>query len=133
MSDFHCGADKSDEGGNGHSDIFRFDGQTASRSRVGGLDFSEGDEIRLVDFPRGTFNHVPGGNDLEVSADGSSVVIDSLTDLQELDTLSPALRVRDLGDSGIQITINQPGHDKLVLTFDHMAQDFNPYYDNQWF
>ena len=74
-----------------------------------------------------------GGNDLAVSADGSSVVIDSLLDLQELDWMSPALKVRDLGWWGVQISINQPGHDKVVITLDHMAEDFNPYYDTQLF
>ena len=68
-----------------------------------------------------------------MAADGGFAVIDSLIDLQELDTLSSKVKVRDLGDFGIEITINQLGHAKLVITLDHMAQDYNPYYDNHLF
>ena len=122
-----------EEGGNGRADTFRFDGAKAGRAGADGIDFSEGDQIRFADFAPGTFGHVPGGNDLAVSADGGSVVIDSLRDLQELDWMSPALKVVDLGWWGVRISIDQPGQDKLVITLDQMAEDFNPFYDDQWF
>lgn len=128
-----CAVDDSDEGGNGLRDVFRFDGATAGAARVGGLDFSEGDTLRLTGFAPGTFAGVPGGNPLEVGADGGQVVIDSLTDLQELDYLSPNVRVRDLGDSGIKLIVTQDDGTRLAITLDHMAQDFNPYYDDLHF
>lgn len=119
-----------DEGGNGHSDAFRIDGAKNGNIKISGVDFSEGDQIRLIHFQTDTFDFVRGGNKLAVSDHGSFAAINSLTDLQELDASSTHLKIRDLGDSGIQITISETGNDKHVITLDHMAQDFNPFYDS---
>ncbi len=98
-------SDLPDPVGNGHADTFRFDA-VGSPDVVKGLVFGEGDRIVLENYARGTFQGTAGGNVLDVTSDGTSVTIDSLADIRELDAASADVHTR-LG-----------GLDKLVLDID---------------
>ena len=74
-----------------------------------GLNFSQGSSIVLHDYANGTFHAHTGGNPLTVSADGTSVTIDNLDDLRELDQASRAVNVSEGKNDTLVIEIDQPG------------------------
>ena len=105
---------------NPSADIFRFDA-AGGTDVVRGLDFSQGDSIVLHDYARGTFHAQAGGNPLTVSADGTSVTIDHLDDLRELDAASTAVSIREGNDDTLVLDISQPAgaHTIQLLDFAH--------------
>ena len=88
--------------GNGLADEFRFKGTDLSggdkTSKIA-ADFSDGDTIVLINYAKGTFEDVSGGNVLHNSADGTYVKIDSVTDLRELASSSDAISAKVSGDT----------------------------------
>lgn len=111
--------------GNGEADTFRFDGPKVGSRTIEGVDFSEGDKIKLIDFHDDTFDHIKGGNKLAVSLDGTYAAIDSVADLKELDAASDYVTIRETGEDSILITITQPGMAKHLIALTGMSQDYS--------
>jgi hypothetical protein len=98
----------SGSGSDGHSDIFRFYGDTKGGTRQVSLDFGDGDKMTLHKFAVGTFHDHAGGNYLQVSPDGAYAKIDSLADLRELDQASSKVSIHTSGDT-LVLDIAQKG------------------------
>ena len=98
------------------ADVFRFDAK-GSPDVVRGLDLDGGESLVLHDYARGTFHDQAGGNALAV-ANGTSVTIDHLDDLRELDQASSAVHIREGRNDTLIIDIDQPGPDHVVRILD---------------
>ena len=95
-------------GGDG-ADVFTFGRNkmiAGDLDRVLDVDFSAGDRLAFHDFDAGTFidTRQLGGELQPLSSDGSCVVIDSLSDLQQA-ALSAAVRVVDGGNGCYRLVI----------------------------
>ncbi|PZQ50825.1 MAG: hypothetical protein DI556_06835 [Rhodovulum sulfidophilum] len=117
--------------GNGQADEFRFKGTWVTNSSrtdiVDDLLFAEGDTIVLINYQSNSFKGVWQGNQLDVNAAGTYVKIDSLTDLQELAHVSPAVTTSVLGDT-LTLHIAQTGGTHNIV-IDGVGEAFVSTYD----
>lgn len=93
-------------------------------TNVHNLDFREGDSFSFIDYDKGTFDDVNGGNKVGVNAIGTYANIDSITDLQELVTHSDAITAKVSGDD-LTLTIKQDSgtHDIVLAGLGHDYQN----------
>jgi hypothetical protein len=105
--------------GTSGADVFRFDA-TGDKDYVRDVDFSGGDKLVLHDYAAGTFK---GGSAVGASADGTSVTIDSLADLDAVRSASPNVRVHEGVDDTIAIMIKQSS-DVHEVRLVGLAHDF---------
>ena len=85
---------------------------------VRGLDSSQGDSVVRQDDARGTFHAKAGGNPLTVSADDTSVTIDQVDHLRELDRASSAVHSREGTNDTLALDMDQPGGGHMVQVLD---------------
>lgn len=86
------------------------------------IDFGHGDTIILRNFAAKTFQDVGGGNDLEIWRKGGSAVINSVEDLRELVSASPAVSARVAQDD-LVLKIAQSGSAQTIV-LDGMADAY---------
>jgi hypothetical protein len=113
-------------GGNGKADSIRFDGDDVSRSPsvIDSFDFGEKDKIVLIDYAKGTFKGKVGGNKLDVSSDGTYAKIDSLADLQELESRSSAVDILRGSNDTLIIEVAQKGEPDHLIHLAGYADDY---------
>jgi hypothetical protein len=102
---------------NPSADMFRFD-STRGTDVVRGLDSSQGDGVVRQDDARGTFDAKAGDSPLTVSADGTSVTIDQVDNLRELDRASSAGHSRESRNDTLALDMDQPGGGHMVQVLD---------------
>ena len=85
---------------------------------VRGLDLSQGDRFVRHDDASGNFDAKAGGNPLTVSADDTSVTIDQVDHLRELDRASSAGHSRESRNDTLALDIDQPSGGQMVQALD---------------
>jgi hypothetical protein len=114
--------------GDGDADVFRFDGAKlasgTTRTTIKNLHFGEGDELVFVRYDKGTFDHVAGGNALQVNLDGNYARIDSIADLKELDAASSAVTISGQSSTGVLTVEIDQGSAVQLIDFHGIADVF---------